>query len=89
MNTAPFTEVRDKLREIIDEVVETGDHYVITRHGRPLAVVVGHDEWESLIETLNILSDEDTMAAIAEGEADLREGLVTDARADGSSPEGP
>ena len=70
MNTAPLTEVRDRLKDIVDEVVETGDHYVITRHGRPLAVVLAHDEYESLIETLNILSDDDAMTAIAEGEAE-------------------
>jgi prevent-host-death family protein len=71
MNTAPLTEVRDRLREIVDEVVATGEYYVITRHGRPLAVVLAHDEYESLIETLNILSDDDAMGAIAEGEAEL------------------
>ena len=74
MNVAPLTEVRDRLREVVDEVVETGDSYMITRHGRPLAVVLAHEDYESLIETLNILSDDDTMAAIAEGEAELDDG---------------
>jgi antitoxin YefM len=71
--TAPLTEVRDRLPQIVDEVVETGGHYVITRHGRPLAVVLAHDDYEALIETLNILSDNDAMGAIAEGEAELDE----------------
>ena len=70
-NAAAFTEVRDKLREILDDVVATGDTYTITRHGRPMAVIVSADEYESLIETLNILSDSNAMAAIEEGESDL------------------
>lgn len=70
-NAAAFTEVRDKLREIVDDVVATGDTYTITRHGRPMAVIVSADEYESLIETLNILSDSNAMAAIEEGESDL------------------
>lgn len=75
MNTAAaFTEVRDKLREIVDDVVATGDTYTITRHGRPMAVIVSAEEWDSLIETLNILSDSNAMAAIEEGESDLRLG---------------
>ena len=41
---------------------------------RPAAVIVGHEEYESLIETLNILADSDTVAAIAEAEADLAAG---------------
>ncbi|MGC4850339.1 type II toxin-antitoxin system Phd/YefM family antitoxin [Micromonospora sp. DT15] len=74
MNTAPLTEVRDNLREVVDTVVETGTEFIITRHGKPVAVVLGYDEYESLVETLNILSDDDTMASIREGEAELAEG---------------
>lgn len=69
--SAPLTEARDRLSEILDEVVSTGGDFVITRHGRPTAVVMGHEDYESLIETLNILSDPDTMAALAEAEADI------------------
>lgn len=72
-NAAPFTEVRDRLREILDDVVATGNQYTITRHGRPVAVIVASDEYESLIETLNILSDDNAMSAIAEAEAEETE----------------
>jgi prevent-host-death family protein len=71
VNTAPLSEVRDKLREVVDTVVETGTEYVITRHGRPVAVVLSFDEYESLVESLNILSDDEAMAAIVEGEEEL------------------
>jgi len=71
MSTVPLTELRDKLSEVVDEVVTTSAEYVITRHGRPVAVVLNYDEYESMVETLNILSDGETMAAIAEGDADL------------------
>ncbi len=75
---APLTEVRDKLSEIIDEVSTTGADLIITKRGRPAAVVVGYDEYESLLETLNILSDDDTMAAIAEAEAEVASGDLVD-----------
>ncbi len=76
MATAPLTEVRDRLSEIIDEVSTQGTEWTITRHGRPVAVVIAADEYESLIETLNILSDADTMDALAEAEADIVAGRV-------------
>jgi antitoxin YefM len=76
MTTVPSTELREKLSDILDDVEATGAEYVITRHGRPLAVVLSYDEYESMIESLNILGDEDTMAAIAEGDADFNEGPV-------------
>ena len=74
MTTVPSTELREKLSDVLDDVEATGSEYVITRHGRPLAVVLSYDEYESMIESLNILSDAETMAAIAEGDADLDEG---------------
>ncbi|MBU1227414.1 MAG: type II toxin-antitoxin system Phd/YefM family antitoxin [Actinobacteria bacterium] len=76
--TAPLTEARDRLSEIIDDVVTRGAEWTITRHGRPVAVLIGHDEYEALIESLNILSDDDAMAAIAEAEADLAEGRISE-----------
>ena len=57
--TAPLTDARSRLSEIVDEVESTGAEFVITKHGRPAAVIVGHEDYESLIETLNILADSD------------------------------
>ncbi len=70
----PLTEARNRLSEIVDDVVATGSDVVITRHGRPSAVIVGYDEYESLLETLNILSDPETMASLARAEADVAAG---------------
>ena len=70
----PLTEARSRLSEIVDEVASTGSTIEISRHGRPVAVVLGYDEYESLIETLNILTDEATMDAIAEAERDIAAG---------------
>ncbi len=73
----PLTEARNRLSEIVDDVTSTGSEFVITRHGRPAAVVIGYEEYESLLETLNILSDADTMDALSEAEADLAAGDLT------------
>ena len=73
----PLTEARNRLSEIVEDVTSTGSEFVISRHGRPAAVVIGYEEYESLLETLNILSDADTMSALAEAEADLAAGNLT------------
>jgi len=75
---APLTEVRDNLSEFVDDVTATGADLIITKHGRPAVVMVGFDEYEALIETLNILSDADTMAAIDEAESDAEAGDLVD-----------
>ena len=56
-------------------MASTGSEFASSRHGRPAAVVIGYEEYESLLETLNILSDADTMGALAE--ADLAAGDLT------------
>ncbi|MDE0652779.1 MAG: type II toxin-antitoxin system Phd/YefM family antitoxin [bacterium] len=73
----PLTEARNRLSEIVEDVTSTGSEFVISRHGRPAAVVIGYEEYEALLETLNILSDADTMIALAEAEADLAAGDLT------------
>jgi antitoxin YefM len=78
MSTGPLTEVRDNLSEIVELVTSTGEEHVITKHGKPVAVILGIDEYESLVETLNILSDDDAMDAIAEAELDLAAGRTSE-----------
>ncbi len=78
MTPTPLTEARNRLSEIVDEVATTGSELVITRHGRPAAVVMGYEDYQSLIETLNILADSETMRALAEAEDDLSAGNLVD-----------
>jgi prevent-host-death family protein len=71
-SSLPLSDVRENLRAIVDEVLATGTEFTITRHGKPVAVLMSFDEYESMIETLNILSDDEAMSAIAEAEAEMR-----------------
>ena len=77
-STEPLTFVRQHFSEIVEEVVSTGSEMVVSRHGRQDAVILGFDEYEALIETLNILSDPVTMSALADAEADLSAGELGD-----------
>jgi len=74
--TVPFTEARAKLTELLDEVNERHEHVVITRNGRPAAVVLSSEEYEALSETLEVLEDEEALEALRESEADVRAGRV-------------
>jgi antitoxin YefM len=70
---ASLTDTRDRLSEIVDSVATSGEAFTITKHGRPMAVILSYDEYESLIETLNVYSDADTMAAIEEARREALE----------------
>ena len=77
MTTTGLTELRDKLGETLDQIEATGEEFIVTRHGRNVAVILAYDEYESLLESLNILSDNDTIEAIEEAEADASNGRVS------------
>lgn len=72
----PFTEARAKLTELLDEVNDRHEHVVITRNGRPAAVVLSSEEYDALAETLEVLDDDDALEALRESEADVQAGRV-------------
>ncbi len=72
----PFTEARARLTELLDEVEARHEHLVITRKGRPAAVLVAAGEWEAIEETLDVLQDEEALADLRESEKDVKEGRL-------------
>lgn len=72
----PFTEARASLSELLDDVEARHEHVVITRNGRPAAVVVSPQEWEAVEETLEILQDDGTMASLRKSEEDIAAGRL-------------
>ena len=69
-----FTDARSRLSELVDEVVRLHEHVVITRNGRPAAVLLSSDEYESLQETLDVLADGETLEALRESDEDVKAG---------------
>jgi prevent-host-death family protein len=74
-DTLPLAAVKDRFSEIVDRVNKQHDRVIVTRNGVPAVVVVSVEELESLEETLEILSDRDTVAALRESEQQIAEGL--------------
>jgi antitoxin YefM len=48
-------DVKNRLSEVVDQVEREHRRVVITKHGRPAAVVVSVDDLESLEETLDVM----------------------------------
>ena len=74
--TIPLTKLRSRLPEILNRISKCFDRYVIIRHGRPEAVILSVEDYESLLETLDILSDEELVKDIKKAKEDLRKGKV-------------
>ncbi|MGD8887538.1 MAG: type II toxin-antitoxin system Phd/YefM family antitoxin, partial [Desulfobacterales bacterium] len=56
-----------KLSELIEKVQSTDAEFVITKNGRPAAVLVSPDEFEGWRETIAIKADADLMSEIKKG----------------------
>ncbi len=52
MTTIPLTEAKAKLNELVEDAVTTSERVIITRHGRPAAVLISVDDLETMEETL-------------------------------------
>lgn len=67
MKILSLSEAKMKLSALIDSLRVTDEEVVITKNGRPAAVLVSPDEFESWRETIAIGSDSDLMEEIKTG----------------------
>jgi prevent-host-death family protein len=67
MKTLSLSEVKAKLSGLIEDVERRDEEIVITRNGRPAAVLVSTDEYESWKETREIMADKAFMREIRAG----------------------
>ncbi|MBA2310245.1 MAG: type II toxin-antitoxin system Phd/YefM family antitoxin [Pseudonocardiales bacterium] len=56
MTTLPLAEVKARLSAVLDELGLTHERVVITRNGRPEAVLLSLDDLESIEETIDVLA---------------------------------
>jgi prevent-host-death family protein len=70
----PLSEVKTRLPELVTGVEEREEEVVVTKNGRPAAVLINVEEYTRLKETLDVLSDPALMQQIAESRAFYRTG---------------
>jgi len=73
--TLPITEARKKIFQIVADAQKPGVYYTITEKGRPKAVIMSAEEFESWVETLEVMRDfPDLDKDIKEAEKDYAQG---------------
>lgn len=79
MTTIPMADAKARFSAVLDEVRDTHERVVITRNGRPEAVIIAVSDLEALEETLDLLSTPGALEQIRQAEADIAAGNVIDA----------
>ena len=74
MTTINLSEAKDKLSQLVKETAETTCQTIISVNGRNQAVLISVDEYESLMETIEILKDQSLVKKILSSMEDIKKG---------------
>ncbi len=72
MITLPLSEVKMKLSGLVEKLGANDEEVVITKNGRPAAVLVSPEEFDSWKETVAVRGDEALRREIKQGLAALK-----------------
>jgi len=70
----PIIKARDRLTTLPEELAEEPGAIAVTRRGEPVLAILPWDLYESIVETLEILGDEELMAALRQSIKEVSEG---------------
>lgn len=73
--TISITEARKKIFQISEEVQKPGVYYTFTEKGKPKAILMSAEEFESWVETLEVMKDFPDLAKdVKEAEEEYKKG---------------
>ncbi len=73
VNTISLKKLRPGLPKVIKDIDARLKRYIIMKRGKPVAVMLGPDDYEGLLETIEILSDKETAARIKKAKQEIKE----------------
>jgi antitoxin YefM len=72
VKVVPLSKVKMKLSQLVEEMSSLDEEITITRNGKPVAIIVSPDAFDSWKETLTIRTDAALMAEIRRGLEDIK-----------------
>lgn len=76
MKDIPITEARNELTSLPDRLSESHEVVSVTRRGKPVLAILNWEEYEAIVETLEILSDENLMSSLRQGLKEAKAGKL-------------
>lgn len=74
----PVTRAKAMLLDLIRNIKDSDDAIAITKNGVPQAVLISMERFEGLLETLDILSDENALKSIRKSMREAEKGHWVD-----------
>ena len=74
VNTITLKELRPELPGVIKNIDTRLDRYIVTKRGKPVAVIMSVDDYEGFLETIDILADKEVVKRIRKSQEEIRKG---------------
>lgn len=74
MTTMTVTEAKSHFLEMVRDSDKRLERYLITKQGKPAAIVMSADEFEGWLETLEIMSDKKALREIRQARKEIEKG---------------
>jgi prevent-host-death family protein len=74
MTTVPVAEARQNFSALVEEAISTHQRVLVTRNGVPAVWMIANEDFESIMETLDVLADATAMRDVAQSQADAAAG---------------
>lgn len=74
VNTITLKELRPELPKVIKGLDSKLDRYIVTKRGKAVAIMMSVDDYESFLETIEILSDKEAVRRIKKAKREIKEG---------------
>ncbi|MFF7684396.1 type II toxin-antitoxin system Phd/YefM family antitoxin [Microbacterium sp. NPDC007973] len=79
MTTLSLADARANLSKLVESAITTHERFDVTRNGDRVAVLMSADDYDALLETVDVLSRPAEVAAVRDGLADLAAGETSSA----------
>lgn len=77
MTTLSLADARAQFSKLVQAAASTHERFEVTRNGQRVAVLLAADDYDALLETVEVLGDAPTVRAIGEGLGDLEAGALS------------
>lgn len=74
--TLSLKEARSRFSSLVDKASRLSERYVVTKNGTPTAVVMGAEEFEEWIETLEVVTNPNTLKSLRQGLKEAKAGKL-------------
>jgi antitoxin YefM len=75
MSTTSLTDAKSRLSDLVLSALNTHERTTITKNGKPAAMLLSVEDFESMEATLELLSDPEALADLEQSKIDLKHGL--------------